>query len=114
MKLWRTIFITPLLDGIWILLRRGGRFRIMFDKIPRNEIPAAINAVLFVYFFIILFIFTFVPKLETYWETFLFGSLMFGTYESSSLILFNRWNRELVLQDSLWGGTLMCIMRYFD
>ena len=114
MKLLKTIFLTPLIDGIWILFQRGGRFRPLFDRIPRNEIPAAINAVLLIYFFIILFVFLLVPNLDSYWDTFFFGYFMFGTYESSSLLLFNRWYCDLVMKDSLWGGTLMCILRYFD
>lgn len=46
------------------------------------------------------------------WEAFLFGLVMYGVYDTTNYALLKKWNPNLAMMDTLWGGVLMALTTY--
>lgn len=42
-------------------------------------------------------------------DAFLFGLVLYGLYETTTLALLKNWRLQTVLVDTLWGGTLFAL-----
>jgi uncharacterized membrane protein len=42
-------------------------------------------------------------------EAVILGVVIYGVYESTSYALFKKWNLNLAIMDTLWGGALFGI-----
>jgi uncharacterized membrane protein len=50
---------------------------------------------------------------KTVKEAFLLGFLIYGVYETTTYVLFNKWPLQAVLLDTFWGGILFGLTTYF-
>ena len=47
-----------------------------------------------------------------FWDAFLLGCLMYGFFETTNYSIFNKWQFETVVIDTLWGG-ILCFVTTF-
>ena len=45
-------------------------------------------------------------------NAFLFGIVLYGTYETTNAAIFKNWGLDLVIVDTLWGGILYTIITF--
>lgn len=48
-----------------------------------------------------------------YRDTFLLGSGIYAVYEGTNYAIFQNWPLQMVILDTLWGGTLFVLVKYF-
>jgi len=86
----------------------------MIQNIQKSEMKPNIFKVILSYFILYIFALYFIPKLDTYLDTFMLGFLAYGIYETTNYALFDNWDLNIVIIDSIWGGILMCLVRFFS
>ncbi len=108
----KTIITFLSLDFVFLYLMRS-----MFNKqvIAVQGSPVVMNvyAALLCYAFLIFGIYYFVlreKKSVSY--AFLFGLVVYGVYETTTLALFKNWKYTTAIIDTLWGGTLFALTTY--
>ncbi len=84
----------------------------MIQHIQKSEMKPNIFKVIFSYFILYIFALYFIPKLDTYIDTFMLGFLTYGIYETTNYAIFDNWDYRVVIIDSIWGGILMCLVRF--
>ena len=50
-------------------------------------------------------------KLSLY-DAFLFGIIIYGVYDATTLVLITKWSYKIAMIDTLWGGILMLAITY--
>lgn len=108
-----TLVSLLLFDLIWISLVAKPRFDVMITSIQGSPMKPDMFRVILSYIVLVMFAYIFIPKMNSYEETFLLGFLTYGIYETTSYALFDKWDPTVVVLDSVWGGILLCIVRYF-
>lgn len=98
-------------DSIYIS-RIKELFGNMVKNIQKSEMKPDISKVIFSYLILYMFAIYFIPKLDTYIDTFMLGFLAYGIYETTNYALFDNWDFNVVIVDSIWGGILICLVRY--
>lgn len=54
-----------------------------------------------------------IPKTKNIYEAFLTGFLTYGIYDSTNYATLKNWDPKIAIADSLWGGILFGIIKYF-
>jgi uncharacterized membrane protein len=49
----------------------------------------------------------------TYQQTFLLGMGIYAVYEGTNYAIFQAWPLQMVILDTLWGGILFVLVKYF-
>ena len=49
----------------------------------------------------------------TYIQTFLLGMGIYAVYEGTNYAIFQSWPLQMVILDTLWGGILFVLVKYF-
>lgn len=101
-----------ILDFLWIGGVMGSEFNSMILDIQKSELKVNASKVFLAYVVLYLFVLIFLPKMTSYLETFLLGFLVYGIYETTNYALFDDWKLSVVLKDSLWGGSLLVLLRF--
>ena len=108
----KTIITFLSLDFVFLYLMRS-----MFNKqvIAVQGSPVVMNvyAALLCYVFLIFGIYYFVLReKKSISYAFLFGLVVYGVYETTTLALFKNWTYTTAIIDTLWGGTLFALTTY--
>ena len=108
-----TLLLLIVFDLIWITQIMKPLFEPMIQNIQGS--PLSTNGVkaLIAYIILFLFAYIFIPKMDNYTDTFLLGFFTYAIYETTNFTVFDKWNPYVVVLDSLWGGVLLCLLRYF-
>jgi uncharacterized membrane protein len=109
-----TVLSLLFFDFLWINFVAKPKFDVMISSIQGSHMNPNIYRVLLSYIILILFAYTLIPKMNTYYDTFLLGFFTYAVYETTSYALFDKWDLEVVVLDSIWGGILLCLVRYFS
>lgn len=104
--------IFTLIDMIYLSLS-AELFNKQISLIQNSNIklnyPATILCYLFltsgIYYFIII-------KKQTIFDAFLLGIFVYGVYEFTNKAIFNKWQWQTVILDTLWGGILFASSTY--
>jgi uncharacterized membrane protein len=48
----------------------------------------------------------------SYKDTFLLGAAIYAVYEGTNYAIFQAWPLQMVILDTLWGGTLFVLVKY--
>ena len=109
-----TVLSLLFFDLIWITRVAKYQFDPMISAIQGSPMNPKIYRVLLSYITLVLFAYIFIPKMNSYFETFLLGFFAYAIYETTSYALFDKWDLEVVILDSVWGGVLLCLVRSFS
>ena len=112
MNLLLTVFLLLLFDLLWISFV-GKWFNPMVENIQGKPMNVTFIKGIIAYTILILFAYIMIPKMNNYYDTFLLGFFTYSIYESTNFAIFNNWNPIVAIADSLWGGVLLCLLRYF-
>ena len=80
-----------------------------------QKTPLKINnlGVILCYIILIIGLYYFIIKPNrSVFDAFLFGFVVYGVYETTTLGLFTNWSITTVILDTLWGATLFAITTY--
>jgi uncharacterized membrane protein len=108
-----TLILLLFFDLIWITVVMKPLYDPMIQNIQGSPLNARIGNMIIAYTTLFLFAYILIPKMDNYTDTFLLGFLAYGVFETTNLALFDKWNPYVVIPDSIWGGILMCLLRYF-
>lgn len=100
-------------DFIFISLIKE-KFGNMISEIQNSVMKPDIKKVLLSYFILYLSAIILIPKTKSYLDTFLLGFFIYAIYETTNYALFDKWNPTIVIVDSVWGGFLFLLIRYFS
>lgn len=109
----KIILLLLILDLIWLIFFFARPFGKMIGQVQGS--PMIINPIgmLVSYFVLVLFAMLFIPRTKNGFEAFLLGFLLYAVYESTNYATLRSWDPKIGFIDSLWGGTLFFIIRYF-
>ena len=108
-----TLILLIVFDLIWITKIMKPLFEPMIQDIQGSPLNANGGRALIAYTILFLFACIFIPKMDNYTDTFLLGFFTYAIYETTNYTVFDKWNPYVVVLDSLWGGVLLCLLRYF-
>jgi uncharacterized membrane protein len=80
-----------------------------------QKTPLKINylGVILCYILLIIGLYYFIIKRnKSVFDAFLFGLVIYGVYETTTLGLFTNWSFTTVVLDTLWGASLFAITTY--
>lgn len=104
-----TLIVLALVDLLW--LTTGGPYALRIAQNIQGGVPIQMNYgyAVVVYFFLAYLLL----QTKSYSETFLFGVCIYGVYDFTTLAIFKKYDVRFALADTLWGGMLFVISRYF-
>ena len=108
-----TLILLIVFDLIWITKVMKPLFDPMIQNIQGSPLNADGGKALIAYTILFLFAYIFIPKMNNYTDTFLLGFFTYAIYETTNYTVFDKWNPYVVVLDSLWGGVLLCLLRFF-
>lgn len=109
LKYFLTAIIFILLDGIYLYLVKG-YFNQQVKKIQDSPIQINIIYVAITYVFLIFgLIYFIIQKHKSVKEAAIFGLVVYGVFEFTSISLFKNWSFLTVLLDTTWG-TVLCAL----
>lgn len=106
LPLFLTAVILLILDSVYLTLNKKF-LESQLKSIQGNTIQLKIDGLIACYIIIIFGLYYFIIKQKrSLLDAFLLGIFVYGVYETTNYATFNRWNREMVVMDTLWGGIL--------
>jgi uncharacterized membrane protein len=113
MNFFLTLFALLFFDFLWITFVVGPRFNPMVKDIQGKSLDVNVYKGILAYAILFAFAYNMIPKMNDYTDTFLLGFFAYAIYETTSFAIFEKWDPVVVILDSLWGGVLLCLLRYF-
>jgi uncharacterized membrane protein len=112
--------ILLLLDGAWISLYMGDKYKILVQKIQKQKLNSKPEFVVLAYLSLLIALNVFVlPNIRKGKELedslkygFLFGAILYAVYDFTCASLFKDWNISLAVIDILWGGFIFFVASY--
>jgi len=109
LKYFLAAIIFVVLDGIYLNLVKG-YFNKQVQKIQGSPIELNIVYVGITYIFLIFgLIYFIIQKNKSVKEAALFGFVIYGVFEFTSISLFKNWSLLTVLMDTAWGTILFAL-----
>ena len=100
------IVIILALDFIYLFNAKGYIFK-MVKKIQQEDVKIKMAPLFLIYALMSFGLYYFIIKPRKKVEdAFALGILIYGVYELTNYILFNKWDLMVLLLDTLWGGIL--------
>ena len=97
-------------DFLWINFIFIKPFGDMIQNVQNAPMKFNLIPVIYSYFILILFTYFIIPKLNSRYEAFLCGFLVYAIYDSTNYATLNNWNITIASVDSIWGGILFLIV----
>jgi len=89
------------------------KFNNMINNIQGSDISINLYGVILCYSCIIFLLYHFIIKdNRSYLDAFILGVCTYGIYEFTSLSLLKKWEPQIALVDTVWGGTLFTLTYY--
>ena len=113
-QLLKTAFFFLLFDGIYLFSTQS-YFQGQVKAIQGSPIQMNLWKLVLTYIILILgcYYFVILKKLSLL-DTFLLGLFIYAVYEFTNYSIFNNWSWFTVLLDTLWGGILFTLVKYFS
>jgi uncharacterized membrane protein len=108
-----TFLLLLLFDLIWIGYAMKPLYYPMIQNIQGSPLNVGVNRGIIAYIILFLFAYIFIPKMDNYTDTFLLGFFTYAIFETTNFAIFEKWNPSVIIPDSIWGGVLLCLLRYF-
>jgi hypothetical protein len=104
--------IILLLDFLYIQIIYK-KFNILILSVQKSDIKLNIIGALLCYSLIIFMLYYFIIKEnKPVLDAFILGFCTYGIYETTNLSLFNNWDYNIALIDTIWGGILYALTTY--
>ena len=104
--------IFVIIDYIY-LGHAGEKYNKMIYKIQNDNITLKFNSVIACYFILIFGLNYFILKdNRTPNDAFLLGFVIYGVYCTTNYATIDKWDLNLAIIDSFWGGTLFYLTTY--
>ena len=88
-------------------------FKNQVKIVQKTPLKINILGVILCYIILIIGLYYFIIKPNrSVFDAFLFGFVVYGVYETTTLGLFTNWSITTVILDTLWGATLFAITTY--
>jgi uncharacterized membrane protein len=111
--LLKTAFFFILFDAIYLILS-SQYFRKQILLVQGSSLEIQVWKLFLIYIVLILGYYYFVIlKNLSIKDAFLLGLFVYSVYELTNYSIFKKWGWFTVLLDSLWGGILFALVRYF-
>jgi|688.fasta_scaffold648469_2 uncharacterized membrane protein len=95
-------------DLLW--LSTGGQYAVRIaENIQGSKVSLNYYYALVVYFFLAYMLL----KTNSYMEAFFFGVCIYGVYDFTTLAIFKNYDVRFAVADTIWGGILFVLSRYF-
>jgi uncharacterized membrane protein len=112
-KLLKTVLFFVLFDAIYLFLSNK-YFQRQIKLVQGSGIQIQVWKLVLTYIILVLGFYYFViVKNLSLKDTFLLGLFIYAVYEFTNYSIFKQWNWFTVVLDSLWGGILYALVRYF-
>ena len=110
MELLKIGLATIIIDYFYLSVIKN-KFNKMINKIQGSDIELNYIAAGLCYILLVFCLKYFViDKKFTYLESFYLGVIIYGIYETTSAATIKNWSNEMILIDTLWGGTLFFLI----
>ena len=107
-----TAAILLALDFIYLNVM-SNYFKNQVKIVQKTPLKINILGVILCYIILIIGLYYFIIKPNrSVFDAFLFGFVVYGVYETTTLGLFTNWSITTVILDTLWGATLFAITTY--
>lgn len=102
-----------MLDGFFLTFVASPIFRVQIADVQSSPMKVNLVGVLLCYGFLIFGLHYFIiSKRRPVLDAFLFGLVVYGVYETTTLAVLKNWRIETVLMDTLWGGVLFALTAF--
>ena len=109
----RLFFIFIIIDSIYLFFMKN-YFANLISNIQGQTLKINYLATLFCYIFLVFSLYYFIIKpRRSIFDAFLLGLVIYGVFETTNKALFSKWTWTAVFLDTLWGGILFALTRYF-
>lgn len=102
------------LDSLWIYGFLLGPFAEMIEKVQGQPMQVRMSGAIVAYLALLILAIVFIPKTDNYVEAFLLGFCVYAVYDATNFATLKYWDVSVAVADSLWGGVLFMILRYFS
>jgi len=112
----KTIVLSSVLflaiDAIY-LTRMSNFFNKLVKNIQGSKLKFNALGAVICYIFLILGLNYFIlSRNKSPFEASLFGLVIYGVYESTNYAIFDKWNLEALMLDTIWGGILFYLTTF--
>ena len=105
-------FLILFIDYFYLSLIKN-HFNTLVKKIQGNGIKFNLLGAIISYMFLILALNYFIlNEKKTPLQAVILGLCIYGIYESTNLAIFEKWDFETLIIDTLWGGVLFGIVTF--
>ena len=109
----KLILILIVLDFIFISYNLQ-TFKEQIFSVQNEDIQMKPFGIFLAYFFIIFLLYWFIIKDNRGpQDAFILGSCSYGIYAFTVYSIFNKWEFNIAIMDTLWGGGLFALTTYF-
>jgi uncharacterized membrane protein len=109
----KIIGLLLILDLVWITVFFGKPFSKMIEDVQGEKMKINLMGAIVAYILLAASAIFFIPKTKNVYEAFLTGFFTYGVYDSTNYATLKNWDAKLAIVDSLWGGVLFAIIKYF-
>lgn len=106
------------IDLVWLKFYMTDKYKVMIQNIQNSKLKVDYVSAILSYFtlcfalnyFVIPFVKTNDNRLITH--SFMFGLVVYGVYDFTCGAIFTKWDKKLMIIDTLWGGILYMLTNY--
>ena len=106
------------IDLVWLKFYMTDKYKVMIQNIQNSKLKVDYVSAILSYFtlcfalnyFVIPFVKTNDNRLITH--SFMFGLVVYGVYDFTCGAIFTKWDKQLMIIDTLWGGILYMLTNY--
>ena len=111
--LFKIAFLLLFLDFLWINFFLIEHFSNMIQNIQNSPLKVKSDGAIVAYIILILFAYNFIPKTASVSEAFLLGFLTYAVYDSTNYATLDKYDAQVAIMDSIWGGILFALIKFF-
>jgi uncharacterized membrane protein len=105
--------IILVLDMLYLSNYGAKPFINMVEKIQNEKSIVKLSSAAVAYALLILAVHQFVlEQPSNYFRAFMLGLIIYGVFDSTNMALFNKYDIQIAIEDSLWGGILFATTLY--
>ena len=117
------IVILLLLDGLWLKLYMGGKYKPLIQSVQGSEMKVKTWSAGLAYTLMVIGLLVFVLPKTTNKKTLLrdsimygglFGLVVYGVYDFTAGAVLKDWDMKLAIVDILWGSFVYAISAYLS
>lgn len=107
-----------ILDLLWLKFYMKDKYKKMVFEIQNSELKfnfiSAILSYLILCFSLNYFVLPYVKEndIKLLTHSFIFGLVVYGVYDFTCGAIFEKWDKKLMIIDTIWGGFLFMLTNY--